>query len=179
MEVALVAAAVVALLTAYGYNRLVRLRNRVDTAWADLDVQLTRRRTLIPDLVAVVRAYAEHERDTLEAVTAARTAGEEASAPGEQASAEARVDQALSGLFAVAEAYPDLKADQRFRDLQTELVNTEDKVAFSRQLFNDTVTAYRNATQRFPTNLLAGLGRFEERELFETDRREAPGVSLR
>jgi LemA protein len=179
VEIVIAAAVVLAVASVmYGYNRLVTVRNRVDTAWADLDVQLARRRQLIPDLIAVVQGYAAHERETLQAVTEARTKGERAHDPHEQASAEVEIDQALSGLFAVAEAYPDLKADARFRDLQTELVNTENKVAFSRQLFNDTVTQYANLTQRFPTNLLAGATGFTPPALFETDKHEVPGVSL-
>lgn len=179
MEIVVVAAlAVVLLAVVWGYNRLVTLRNRVETAWADLDVQLARRRQLIPDLVAVVEGYAAHERTVLEAVARARATGEAPHDPAGQADAEADIDEALGRLFAVAEAYPDLKADARFRDLQTELTNTENKVAFSRQLFNDTVTQYRNTTQSFPTNLLAKATNARPPELFATDKRTAPGVSL-
>lgn len=178
MEIVLGVVAVLVVAAIWGYNRLVTVRNRVDTAWADLDVQLARRRQLIPDLVAVVQGYAAHERSIFEAVARARTTGDARHDPAGQADAEADIDDALGRLFAVAEAYPDLKADARFRDLQTELANTENKVAFSRQLFNDTTTQYRTLTQTFPLSLVAKAAKARPPELFATDKRAAPGVSL-
>ena len=163
------AVVVVAFAVWWGYNRLVTLRNRVEAAWADLDVHLERRRALIPNLVAVVEGYAEHERDVLESVTAARATGDQAADTRSQSDAEAAVDDSLGRVVALAEAYPDLKADARFRELHTELVATENKIAFSRQLYNDTVTALRNRLQSFPGNLYARRLGFELPELFAAD----------
>jgi LemA protein len=158
-------AALVALAT---YNRLVKLRNRTQSSWSDIDVHLTRRHELIPNLVATVQAYADHERTTLEAVTAARTraVAAEGGGPAAQAGPEAELEAAMGRLALVAEAYPDLKADARFRELVDELSATESKVAFSRQLYNDTVTSYQTATQSFPGVLLAGPLGFEAPPLF-------------
>jgi LemA protein len=180
---ALVALALLGAALLYGYNRLVRLRNRAQAAWHDIDVYLRRRHDLIPNLVETVKAYAEHERAVLEQVTALRTravATEQGGQADEVASAEARLERAVERLFAVAEAYPDLKADARFRDLQHELAATENKIAFSRQLYNDTVTAYRTATQTFPLALVARPFRFEPPPLFAAEgaERGAVGVDL-
>jgi LemA protein len=157
VAVAAILLLVVGVAALLGYNRLVTLRNRARMTWADIDVQLTRRHELIPNLVRTVAGYAEHERSVLTAVTEARTAAVafEGAGPSPQAEAEARLDAALARLVAVAEAYPQLRADARFRELQEELAATENKIAFSRQLFNDTVNAYRDATQSFPLLLLA------------------------
>ncbi len=180
MEIVLGIAVLVVLAVVLGVNRLIKLRNRVDSAWADLDVQLSRRRALIPNLVATVSGYATHERETLEAVTAARATGDSAHARGDVSSAEEEVDEALGRVVALAEAYPELKADQRFRELHTELVATENRIAFSRQLYNDTVTQYRNAVQRFPANLFAQRAGFEPPGLFsaEAGTRSAMRVEL-
>ena len=132
------------------YNRFVRSRNRVDNAWAQIEVQLKRRWDLIPNLVETVKGYAAHERGTFEAVTAARTAAQSASGPAATGAAEGILGQALGRLFAVAEAYPQLQADENFRQLQTELSETENKIAVSRQVYNDTVLTYNNAIQVFP-----------------------------
>lgn len=162
------------------YNRFVKLRNRVDNAWAQIEVQLKRRWDLIPNLIETVKGYAAHERGTFEAVTAARTAAQSASGPGATAAAEGILGQALGRLFAVAEAYPQLQADENFRQLQTELAETENKIAVSRQVYNDTVLSYNNAIQVFPGVLLAGSFKFLKREFFETDetQREAPRVDF-
>jgi LemA protein len=186
MSAATVALVVLALLVAvflYGYNRLVRLRNRAQAAWHDIDVYLRRRHDLVPNLVETVKAYAAHERGLFERVTALRTRAvetEQRGRPDEVASAEAQLEAAVERLFAVAEAYPELKADARFRDLQHELAATENKIAFSRQLYNDTVTAYRTATQRFPLALVAKPFGFEPPALFATEEGErgAVGVDL-
>lgn len=153
----------------WGYNRLVTLRNRVHAAWADLDVQLERRSALIPNLVATVEAYAAHERDVLARLSAARADAEAAEDARGRSSAEAELDTAIANGFLLAEAYPDLKADARFRDLHTELVTTENKIAFSRQLYNDTATAYRTRLASFPTLLYAGRIGFAPPELFAAD----------
>jgi LemA protein len=161
------------------YNRFVRLRNRVDNAWAQIEVQLKRRWDLIPNLVETVKGYAAHERETFEAVTAARAAAQQARTPGEAAQAEGILGQALGRLFAVAEAYPELQADENFRQLQTEVAETENRVAISRQVYNDTVLTFNNAIQTFPGVVLAGPFGFTVREFFEVGeeaQREAPAV---
>ena len=158
------------------YNRFVRLRNRVDNAWAQIEVQLKRRWDLIPNLVETVRGYAEHERGTFEAVTEARANAQRAQGPAETAAAEGILGAALGRLFAVAEAYPELQADENFRQLQDELAGTENRIAVSRQVYNDTVLTFNNAIQTFPGVVLAGPFGFTKREFFETDetQREAP-----
>ena len=174
----IVALLVIALITLY--NRFVRLRNRVDNAWAQIEVQLKRRWDLIPNLVETVRGYAEHERGTFEAVTEARANAQRAQGPAETAAAEGILGAALGRLFAVAEAYPELQADENFRQLQDELAGTENRIAVSRQVYNDTVLSYNNAIQTFPGVVLAGPFDFEKREFFETDetQREAPQVEF-
>ena len=152
------------------YNGLVRKRNRSENAWAQVDVQLKRRHDLIPNLVETVKGYAAHERGTLEAVTNARANAINASSSGtvaDQAQAENVLSGALKSLFAVAEAYPDLKANQNFLQLQEELTSTEDRIAYSRQFYNDSVLGYNNSIQTFPKNTLAGMFNFEKREFFE------------
>ncbi len=151
------------------YNGLVKLRNRIENAWAQIDVQLRRRYDLIPNLVETVKAYATHERDTLEAVTRARAAAIEAGSVGEQAQAENMVTSALKSLFAVSEAYPDLKANQSFLQLQEELSGTEGRISYARQFYNDTVFRYNTKIQSFPALLLAGPLQFRPREYFEAD----------
>ena len=162
------------------YNRFVRLRNRVDNAWAQIEVQLKRRWDLIPNLVETVRGYAEHERGTFEAVTEARANAQRAQGPAETAAAEGILGAALGRLFAVAEAYPELQADENFRQLQDELAGTENRIAVSRQVYNDTVLTFNNAIQTFPGVVLAGPFGFTKREFFETDetQREAPQVDF-
>src|SRR5688572_31851055 len=141
------------------YNRLVTLRNRVENAWAQVDVQLKRRYDLIPNLVETVKGYAAHERETFEAVTQARTRAQQAQTPGETAQAEGILGAALGRLLAVAEAYPELQADENFRQLQDELAQTENRVAVSRQVYNDTVLTFNNTVQTFPGLVLAGPDR--------------------
>ncbi len=179
--VIIVLVVLVGLLLAWLYNRLVTLRNRVDNAWAQVEVQLKRRWDLIPNLVETVKGYAAHERETFEAVTAARTQAQRAGTPAEAAQAEGILGAALGRLFAVAEAYPELQADENFRQLQSELAETENKVATSRQVYNDTVLTYNNAVQTFPGLLVAGLFKFVVREFFEVEdaaQREAPSVDF-
>lgn len=149
------------------YNNLVRMRNRVDNAWAQIDVQLQRRLDLIPNLVETVKGYAAHESGTLEAVTQARNAAMSATTPEARAEAENMLTGALKTLFAVSEAYPDLKASANFLDLQAQLSETEDKISYMRQSYNDTVMKYNNGIQTFPAVIFAGMFGFKERELFE------------
>jgi LemA protein len=168
----IVIAAIIVLLLLFlifTYNSMVRLRNRVDNAWSQIDVQLKRRYDLIPNLVETVKGYAAHERQTFQAVTEARTAAMGAQTPQEQAQAENVLSGALKSLFAVAEAYPDLKANQNFLNLQEELTTTEDRIAYSRQFYNDTVNRFNDKIQAFPGNTIAGMFNFEKREFFETD----------
>jgi LemA protein len=162
------------------YNGLVRLRNRVDNAWSQIDVQLQRRHDLIPNLVETVKGYAAHERQTLEAVVQARNQAIQAQGPAEQAQAENVLTGALRQLFALAEAYPDLKANQNFLNLQEELTSSEDRVAYARQFYNDSVLKYNNKLQSIPTNIIAGMFNFSEREYFEGEEtaREVPRVQF-
>jgi len=151
------------------YNGLVSLRNKIENAWAQIDVQLKRRYDLIPNLVETVKGYATHERETLEAVVQARNVAMSASGPQEQAQAENMITGALKSVFALSEAYPDLKANQSFLNLQEELTGTEGRIAYARQYYNDSVFRYNTKIQSFPANLLASRFRFDEREYFEAD----------
>lgn len=163
------------------YNSLVRLRNQVENAWSQIDVQLKRRHDLIPNLVETVKGYAAHERATLENVIKARNMAIAAKTVGERAEAENFLTGTLKSLFAVAEAYPNLKADQNFLRLQEELTSTENKVAFSRQFYNDSVMLFNTRREVFPTNILANLFNFTRREFFEVKeeaQREAPQVKF-
>jgi LemA protein len=151
------------------YNGLVQKRNRIDNAWAQIEVQLKRRHDLIPNLVESVKGYAAHERGTFEAVTQARAGAIGAQTPAAIGVAEGMLSQALGRLFAVAEAYPELKANQNFLALQEELSATEGRIAYARQYYNDTVQRYNTRIQSFPAVILAGALRFQEREYFEAD----------
>lgn len=151
------------------YNGLVKLRNRIENAWAQIDVQLKRRYDLIPNLVETVKGYASHEKETLENVISARNMGMQAQGPQEQAQAENMITGALKSLFALQEAYPDLKANQSFLELQEELTATEGRIAYARQFYNDTVYKYNTKIQTFPAVMVAGIFRFTEREYFEAD----------
>jgi LemA protein len=151
------------------YNRLVTLRQRIQNAWAQIEVQLKRRYDLIPNLVNTVKGYATHEQETFAKVTEARNMAIQAKDVGEQAGAENMLSGALKTLFAVAENYPELKADANFRQLQEELANTEGKIAFSRQFYNDTVMSYNTSIQKFPTVLIAGMFGFHKEEYFNLD----------
>ena len=162
------------------YNGLVGSRNRVDNAWSQVDVQLKRRYDLIPNLVETVKGYAAHEQQTFERVIAARNAAQAATTPGEQAEAENILTGALRQLFALAEAYPELRASENFQRLQAELAETENKIAVSRQIYNDTVLTYNNKVQQVPTNLVASMFGFDAREFFEAgdEAQEAPAVEF-
>jgi LemA protein len=165
------------------YNGLVKRRNQVDNSWSQIEVQLKRRHDLIPNLVESVKDYMAYEQETLTAVTQARAAAIDASkqGPQAQAAAENALTGTLKSLFAVAENYPDLKANQNVMQLQEELTSTENKIAFARQFYNDSVLTYNNKIQMFPSNLIAGMFNFTTRQFFEapeTDR-EVPSVNLR
>ena len=163
------------------YNGLVHLRNYVDNAWAQIDVQLKRRHDLIPNLIETVKGYMGHERGTLEAITKARSEAMSAKGPAQAGPAEAALSGALRGLMVNVERYPDLKASQNFLALQEELSSTENKISFARQAYNDSVTRYNSKIQTIPSNLVAGPAGFSKRELFElTDvtERAAPQVKF-
>ena len=176
--------AVVVLLAAFIamlFNRLVRFRNCVENAWHQIDVQLNRRADLIPNVVETVKGYASHERETFEAVTQARSAIMNAKSVGESAQADGMLTQALKSLFAVAEAYPELKANQNFLALQEELASTENKVSFARQFYNDTVMRYNTRIQTVPANIVAGMFSFKAEEFFQVENaaeRVAPKVQF-
>lgn len=163
------------------YNNIVTLKNRCDNAWQTIDAQLQRRNDLIPNLVETVKGYASHESKTLEAVTAARAASVSASTPAEAAAAEGGLMSALRQLLVVAEAYPELKANQNFMSLQADLSDTENKIVYARQSYNDCVFRYNTAIQTFPGNLVAGFGHFTARDGFEVEdvaARQAPKVQF-
>ena len=162
------------------FNKLVRLRNRSENAWAQVDVQLRKRYDLIPNLVETVKGYAAHERETFEAVTNARVAAQQAQGVAAQAQAENVLTAALGRLFAVAEAYPQLRATENFQQLQAQLSEVEQNIVVARQVYNDSVLTYDNALETVPTNIVAGLFNFSPREYFETEgaTREAPAVQF-
>ena len=162
------------------FNKLVKLRNRAENAWAQVDVQLRKRYDLIPNLVESVKGYAAHEQQTFEQVTQARTAAQQAQGVAQQAQAENMLTAALGRLFAVAEAYPQLRATENFQQLQAQLTEVEQQIAVSRQVYNDTVLSYDNALQTVPTNVIAGFFHFQQREYFQTEEatREAPRVDF-
>jgi LemA protein len=149
------------------YNSLIQLRNQLDNAWAQIDVQLKRRHDLIPNLVETVKGYAAHEKGTLENVIKARNMAMGATSINDKMQAENALSGTLKTLFAVSENYPDLKANQNFLKLQEEVTSTENKIAFSRQFYNDAVMGYNTKIQLFPTNILAGMFNFVKREFFE------------
>jgi LemA protein len=160
------------------YNGLVRLRNRIQNAWAQIDVQLRRRYDLIPNLVETVKGYAAHEKGTFEAVTKARANAINAQGPVDQARAEDMITGALKSLFAVSEAYPDLKANSNFLSLQEELSGTEGRISYARQYYNDAVLRMNTKIQSFPSNILAGMFGFKEHEYFEADDTSRGPVSV-
>ncbi|TVQ59583.1 MAG: LemA family protein [Phycisphaerales bacterium] len=177
----LVAAVAFALFVVALYNKLVRLRVDCDNGWSQIDVQLKRRYDLVPNLIETVKGYASHERETLEAVVQARTRAQEAQGVKAQAEAENMLTQALGRIFALSEAYPDLKANQNFLSLQEELTSTENKIGFARQHYNDCVARYSTSIQQFPSNIVAGMFSFKPRDYFELDTaaaREVPKVSF-
>jgi LemA protein len=178
--IVIVAAVLLLLILISMYNRLVRLRNRTENAWAQVDVQLKKRYDLIPNLVETVKGYAAHEQQTFEAVTEARTAAQQAQGVQAQAQAENMLTAAIGRLFAVAEAYPQLRATENFQQLQAQLSDVEQNIAVSRQVYNDTVLTYDNAIQSVPTNIFAGIFNFTSKQYFEIEEaaRDAPRVQF-
>ncbi len=165
------------------YNGLVRSRNQVKNAWAQIDVQLKRRHDLIPNLIETVKGYMKYERETLEAIIKARTLATQAASagPAERGKVEGELSSALNRLLAVAEQYPNLKANETYTNLQEELASTENKISFSRQFYNDAVMGYNNQIQMFPSNVVASMGGFKQGEFFEVtvpEEKEVPKVQL-
>lgn len=163
------------------YNSLIKLRNRVQNAWSQIDVQLKRRHNLIPNLVETAKGYMQHERGTLETITEARSRAMGAKGVGDASKAEGALSGAMSKFFLVVENYPDLKANQNFLSLQEELTSTENKISFARQAYNDQVLFYNNKIQMFPSNVVAGMFTFKAEEFFEIEReaeKEVPKVSF-
>ncbi|MBI4053666.1 MAG: LemA family protein [Candidatus Diapherotrites archaeon] len=162
------------------YNGLIGNRNRVENAWSQIDVQLKRRFDLIPNLIESVKGYAKHEKDVFTEVTKARAAVANATGVSGRAQAENMLTGALKSLFAVAEAYPQLRASENFQQLQEELSSTESKIAYARQFYNDAVLLYNNAIQQFPSNVIAGMFGFAKKDFFEAEAgaREAPKVKF-
>ena len=172
MAVVIVVVVLVVLIALFiwaSYNGIVSLKNKIDNGWAQIDVQLKRRHDLIPNLVETVKGYAAHESGTLEAVVKARNSAIQATGTVEQAQAENAITGALKSIFALAEAYPDLKANTNFLNLQEELTGTEGRIAYARQFFNDAVTQYNTKIQKFPANVIAGRLGFARHDYFEID----------
>jgi LemA protein len=183
MWIAIVIVVIIVLVIIYlvaAYNGLIRRRNQIENAWSQIDVQLKRRHDLIPNLVETVKGYAAHEKSTLDAVIQARNAAVAAPTPSTTAAAEGQLTGALRQVFALGEAYPDLKANQNFLSLQEELSATEGRVAYARQFYNDSVLEYNNKLQQFPTVYFAKMLDFQRREYFETDEaaRDTPTVQF-
>jgi len=172
-----IAAVVVVLLVVYIYNSLISLRMRVNNAWSQIDVQLKRRYDLIPNLINTVKGYMKHEKSVLEEVTKAR-ASLVTGTMGQKAKASNQITDALKSIFAVAESYPQLKANENFKMLQEELSGTESKIAYARQFYNDSVMGYNEALQVFPKNIFAKLFAFEAREFFEAEKKEKETVKV-
>ena len=170
--------ALIVLWAIYAYNRFVRLRQRVDNAWSQIDVQLRRRYDLIPNLVESVKGYAAHEREVFEDVAKARAAAEQAGTVQDQAHAENQLTAGLRKLIAVAENYPQLKANENFLALQEELTSTEGKIAYARQFYNDQVMELNTRIQSFPSNVIARAGKFQPRQFFEIDEPAGRPVSV-
>ena len=161
------------------YNSLIALRNRVKDQWAQIDVQLKRRFDLIPNLVETVKGYTKHESETLEAVIKARNTYVSATVPEEQMKADGELTQAISKLFALTESYPELKANTNFQALQQELTETESKIAAARQFYNDTVMVYNNKVSMVPSNIIAGLFKFNKEAFFEANETERQNVQVK
>jgi LemA protein len=161
------------------YNALVQLRNRVSDQWSQIDVQLKRRADLIPNVVETVKGYAAHEKETLDAVIEARNSFKSATTPEAEMKAAGEMNQALGRIFALAEAYPDLKANQNFLELQTELGGTEEKIAYARQFYNDSALTYKNKREMFPSNIIAGMFNFEAKPFFEADEKDRETVKVK
>lgn len=172
-------AAVLVLFVVRSFNVLVSLRNKVKDQWAQIDVQLKRRFDLIPNLVETVKGYAKHESETLEKVIQARNSFVSAKTPADEMKANGELSNAISKLFALAESYPDLKANASFTKLQDELKETEDKISYARQFYNDSVMAYKNKIEMFPSNVIAGIFKFMPEPFFEASEKEKGNVEVK
>ena len=170
--------AIIVLFVINTYNTLVGLRNKVKDQWAQIDVQLKRRFDLIPNLVETVKGYAKHESNTLEAEVKARNTYLSASTPEAQMKADGELTQAITKLFALSEAYPELKANENFKQLQSELTSTEDKISYARQFYNDIVMKYNNKIEMFPSNIVAGMFNFKTQAFFEVNEEERQNVKV-
>lgn len=182
MSIGVIILIAVIVLLGYGiviYNGLIKLKNRVDEAWSDIDVQLKRRYDLIPNLVNTVKGYATHERELFEKVTAARTAAMGAQTPAQKEQAENALSGTLKSLFAIAENYPDLKANQNFLELQRELTDTEDKIQAARRFYNGNVRDFNTKIEIFPNNIFANILNFAKREFFEAKEGEKEVVEVK
>ena len=178
----IIIAVIVVLLLLYvvsTYNSLVGLRNKVKDQWSQIDVVLKNRNDLIPNIVETVKGYAKHEKDTLEAVISARNKAVSATTPEDEMKASGEVTQALSRLFALAESYPELKANENFMDLQNNLKDIEEKIRFARQFYNDMVMTYQNKLEMFPSNIVAGMFKFEKATFFEATEEERKNVEVK
>lgn len=160
------------------YNKLVQLRNKVKDQWSQVDVQLKKRFDLIPNIVETVKGYAKHEKETLNAVIEARNSALSATTPNDDMNANNQLSGALNKLFALSEAYPELKADSNFKDLQENLKDVEDKIAYARQFYNDTVLKYKNAIEMFPTVFIASMLGFKQEQFFEATEDEKKNVKV-
>lgn len=160
------------------YNSFVRLRNNIDNAWSQIDVQLKRRFDLIPNLIETVKGYMKHEKSTFKEITEARTAFMKSTGPAQKAKAENMLSNALKTIFSVAENYPKLEASKNFMQLQEELSGTESKIAYARQFYNDSVLSYNNKIQTFPSKVIAGMFNFKLREFFKTEEAERKAVKV-
>lgn len=181
MLVALIVIAILVILVAGAYNGLVASRNRVKDQWSQIDVQLKKRADLIPNIVETVKGYAKHEKETLEDVVKARNALNTASTVEDEMKANNQITGALNKLFALSEAYPELKANENFMSLQRDLKDIEDKISYARQFYNDSVMTYNNKVQMFPTNIIANIFNFKESKFFEIENekdKETPKVSF-
>lgn len=178
MIIAIIILALLALGAIGMYNGLIRLKNRVDEAWSDIDVQLKRRYDLIPNLINTVKGYATHERELFEKVTQARTAAMGAQNPHDKQEAENMLSGTLKSLFAVTENYPELKANQNFLELQRELTDTEDKIQAARRFYNGNVRDFNTKIEVFPSNIVAGMLNFTKRDFFEADETEKANVKV-
>ncbi|RMF55313.1 LemA family protein [Candidatus Woesearchaeota archaeon] len=172
LQIVLIVVGIIVLYMIIVFNSLIRLRNRIRNAWSQIDVQLKRRFDLIPNLVETVKGYAKHEKETFKMVTEARNLMKDAKSLGDKAKADNMLSGALKSLFAVAEAYPQLKANENFMQLQEELSGTESKIAYARQFYNDQVLKFNTKIQQFPTNIMAAMFKFKEEEFFKTESKE-------
>ena len=179
MVIPLIIIGVIVLMLIFLYNGLVGKRNKVRNSWSQIDVQLKRRFDLIPNLVEIVKGYASHERNTFEEVTSTRTKYLSSNTPGDMMKANGELTQVLGKLFAVAEAYPELKANTNFLELQGELSKTEDKISYARQFYNDVAMDYDNSVQMFPSSLIANMFNFKEEPFFNVDEKEKASPQIK